>query len=89
MSREDQDLADHTAVTGYPGRETGYHCISHSVRTPRKYGIPFRPAKIGAAVDLEWPETYVCFCVSVKKREKANFWFCSLSIRSVCMYSGT
>lgn len=53
MSREDQDLADHTAVTGYPGRETGYHCISHSVRTPRKYGIPFRPAKIGAAFDLE------------------------------------
>lgn len=50
----------------------------HSVRTPRKYGIPFRVAKIGATFNLEWPETYVCFCVLVKKREKANFSFCSL-----------
>lgn len=43
----------YTAAIGYPGRETGYHCISYSVRIPRKNGIPFRLAKIGVTFNLE------------------------------------
>lgn len=53
VSCEDQVLISHTAVIGYPGRETGYHCISHSIRTPRKYAVPLRLAKLGATFNLE------------------------------------
>lgn len=28
VPREDQVSADHTAAIGYPGRESGHHCIS-------------------------------------------------------------